>query len=362
MEKLNTYQRWLAKEGLPIIKDYNVPDVMAVSLSPWPRKGGYGAYVSLVGSEEVTDCYLCEISPGGSLQPQKHLFEETIYILSGRGATTIWADGIAKQTFEWQEGSLFSPPLNTWHQHFNGQGDKPARYVAVTRAPVFMNLFHNLDFIFNNDYVFEDRYTGEAGFFGSQGKLLEASPTRSHELWETNFIPDCRSFRLDADPRGGEAISSAFFELSNNIMAIHIALQPVGTYKKAHYHGAGAHLLCLSGQGYSLMWPSEGGIMAEGVPRIRVDWRKNTIFSPPERWFHQHFITTSEPARMLAFHPEQSRKYEGIKRDVQAAKSVKLGGALIEYEDEDPAIRRLFKEELTKNGAPWYMSKYFPGE
>ncbi|MBM2812815.1 MAG: hypothetical protein HW416_3574 [Chloroflexi bacterium] len=34
---------------------------------------------------------------------------------------------------------------------------------------------------------------------------------------------------------------------------------------------------------------------------------------------------------------------------------MKLGGTLIEYEDEDPEIRRLYKEELAKTGVAYQM-------
>src|SRR5206468_806469 len=101
---------------------------------------------------------------------QRYLFEQLIYVLKGRGATTVWNEGRKKQTFEWQEGSLFSPPLNAWHQHFNVQGDDTARYVALTDAPPMINRFRNLDFIFGNDFSFADRFNGEDGYYSGKGR------------------------------------------------------------------------------------------------------------------------------------------------------------------------------------------------
>ena len=363
MERINTYEKWLEMEGLPVIKDYGITDLMAVPLKPWARKGGLGAHINMIGAEGNAQSYLCEIPPGGTLLPQRHLYEEMIYILSGYGATTVWVDGAPKQTFEWHEGSLFSPPLNTWHQHFNGQSDKPVRYIGVTRAPIFMNLFHDLDFIFQNNFIFKDRYHGEEGYFSSQGKTVQASMYEDPNIWETNLVTDCLRFHLEDEGEMGD-ISIAYFEMANNLMTAHIGQQPSGTYKKAHHHSSGAHLVCLSGQGYTIMWPVESGINADGVERVRVDLKKNSLFSPPERWFHQHFSTGKDPLVLLAFHAERSHKFKGIKKDSRGRKrgSVKSGGVQIEFEDEDPEIRRVFKEELAKNGVAWQMSKYFPGE
>ena len=240
MERINTYEKFLEMEGLPVVREYGIPDLMEVSLKPWARKGGSGAYINLIGGEENLNAYLCEIPPGGTLLPQRHLYEETIYIMSGCGATTVWVEGGVKQTFEWQEGSLFSPPLNTWHQHFNGQSDKPVRYLGVTRMPVFMNLFHDLDFIFNNNFIFKKRYSGEEGYFSSQGKQFDDVVFGDPKVAETNFVPDCRSYGLADEKAGGMGeISFAFFEMSNNIMTVHISQQRAGTYKTAHHHGPG---------------------------------------------------------------------------------------------------------------------------
>src|SRR5574340_1619131 len=111
LKKLNLYEQWIADEGVPVIRDYSVADVRQLGLGAWERKGGSGAIINLQGLELVVDAYLCEMPPGGKLKAQRHLYEETILVLEGSGATTGWNEGDAKRTFEWQEGSLFSPPL-----------------------------------------------------------------------------------------------------------------------------------------------------------------------------------------------------------------------------------------------------------
>ena len=55
-------------------------------------------------------------------------------ILSGYGSTAVWNDAGQRITFEWKAGALFAIPVNAWHQHFNGSGREPARYVAVTET------------------------------------------------------------------------------------------------------------------------------------------------------------------------------------------------------------------------------------
>ncbi len=350
-KRLDQYEQWLIDEGIPVIRDYSVRDVRTLELQPWKRKGGWGAIINLHGLELSADTYICEIPPKEALKPQRHLYEEIIFVVSGHGATTVWNEGGARHTFEWQEGSLFSPPLNTWHQHFNGSGEKPARFMGVTLAPVYMNLCNDLDFIFNNPFVFKKRFDGEAKYFSSGGRFL------AKRLWESNFIPDVRSFQLTEWKERG-AGTNVRFELSNNIMAAHVSEFPVGTYKKAHYGATEAQLLILSGTGYTLIWPQTGG------EKMRIDWQAGTLLAPIPLWFHQHFNTGKESARYLALRAGGSKKFRGIgpsaKNPEGADVSVKEGGRQIEYEDEDPDIRKTFKAELDKAGGPWLMSKYFP--
>ena len=345
--KLTSYDKWLEEEGLPVVRGFHIDDLKEVNLSPWKRRGGLGTYINLEGTGGTNDAYVVEIGPGASLKPEKYLFEELIYVLSGRGATTIWNEGGSKQTFEWQAGSLFSAPLNTWRQHFNGQGDKPARLLGVTSAPTIINLFHNTDFIFNNPVVFKDRYTGEDAYFSGSGQL---HPGR---VWESNFIPDVPSFKLMEWKERGAGGSNVMFELADNTMAAHISEFPVGTYKKAHRHGPGAHVILISGEGYSLLWQ-------EGQAKTRVDWHAGSMFVPPENWFHQHFNSGGAPARYLALR-WGSQKYRGggLMQVRGIDESVKRGGNQIEYLDEDPEVRRMFESELSKRRVGSKMAPFF---
>ena len=75
--------------------------------------------------------------------------------------------------------------------------------------------------------------------------------------------------------------------------------------------------------------------------------------SPPSGWFHQHFNIGKEAARQLALrfgsrlhpiglHQAAKKKTDGVYI------SVKNGGTMIEYEDEDVEIRRRFEANLKR--------------
>src|SRR4249919_3476951 len=103
------YERWKEAEGLPTVRGYHVKNLLELELAPWKSSGGgAAAVINLEGTGGFNDAYVAEIAPGKSLKPHKHLFEETIYILKGQGATSVWIDPNRKETFEWQEGSYFS--------------------------------------------------------------------------------------------------------------------------------------------------------------------------------------------------------------------------------------------------------------
>jgi oxalate decarboxylase/phosphoglucose isomerase-like protein (cupin superfamily) len=346
-EKETPYTRWIAREGLSIISAHYVPNLRTVELKPWARRGGRGVYINHEASRTSNDCYVCEIPAGSELKPQRQLFEEMILILDGRGSTSVWNDAGQRITFEWKAGSLFAIPLNAWHQHFNGSGREPARYVAVTNGPVVINLYEDIDFVFGTAHDFKNRFGGEPDYFSQKDE-------QNGLLLETNFVADAVNLPLISAKERGAGGGHIRFNMAKGSMNSHISQFPVGTYKKAHAHGPGAHVIILSGEGYSLMWP-------EGEEPRRYEWQVGTMIVPPNRWFHQHFNTGESPARYLAFKHEvvSIRNAQGVPK---AWISRRLGGDQIDYADEDPKVRTMFAEALARHGMKPRMEEAYRAE
>src|SRR5919202_51 len=214
-------------------------------------------------------------------------------------------------------------------------------------APTIMNLFHSDRFIFDNPFRFDDRFTGEEGYFGADGKMYRRA---RNKVWETNFVPDVRTIQLHSWKERGAGGMNVMLELAKNTMGAHISRFPIGTYKKAHRHGPGAHVIILDGIGFSTLWQ-------EGDPEpMRCNWKPNSVVVPPNNWFHQHFNTGPQPARYLAL-KFGGRRYQPLPQSGgdRADVSIKQGGYQLEYEDEDREVHARFEAELRSNGAECRM-------
>jgi oxalate decarboxylase/phosphoglucose isomerase-like protein (cupin superfamily) len=350
LPRVDTYPKWQEAQKIPIITGFFVEDVTTVELAPWELKGGLAAFVNLEGAGDINDAYVCEIPAGEKLKPQKHMYEEMVFVAKGHGATTVWQNKGKKHTFEWGPGSLFAVPLNAWYQHFNGSGSEPARYFAVTNANFMMNLFHNLDFIFGDDFSFTDRFNPDDDeYFSGKGRVY------GRFFMSTNFVADTRSVTLEDYSERGAGSTNMKFDIAGQTMTAHISEFPVGTYKKAHRHGPGAHVLILGGKGYTLLWP-------ETDEPTRVEWKPGSVVVPPNQWFHEHFNSGAQPARYLALRwgSWRFRFMKHLHQEGSTYTSVKAGGAQIEFEDENPDIHKDFEAAVAKAGALCQMGGYHP--
>mgnify|MGYP003693943007 CR=1 FL=1 len=226
-----------------------------------------------------------------------------ICILAGHGATEVWQDGGQKRLFEWGPFSLFAPPLNSWHRLVNG-GREPVRLMAVTTAPIAMDFYRNAEFIFNCPYTFTDRFRAAKMTTLPRAKIFTPSAC-SRSGRPTSFPTPKRSkFGRSIFTSKAAEVGMVQFESSKNALIGHVADWPSGLYHKAHYHGAGAVIVILKSEGYTLLWPKESGTQPYATGRgdevVELRWREGSVLSPPSGWFHQHFNIGKEAARQLA--------------------------------------------------------------
>ena len=352
---VDSFLEWARTEGCPIHEGFGV-DLATAETGLWPRLGDgcAGAIVNLKGRGEHMSVFLFDLPPGGKSSPQRHIYDEIFFVLSGNGSTLVTlADG-TQHSFEWGPNSLFSPPLNTRYQMFNGSGRERARLVSVNDLVFIMNFFRSEQFIFDNPVPFPDR-EGPARFYSGEGELTSIRPGRN--LWETNFVANVAGFKLMEWEERGAGSSNMQFLLTEGSIGAHSSEMPVGTYKKAHRHGPGAHVLAVNGTGYTLLW-------YEGSPDfVRMEWKRGFVYAPPDAMFHQHFNTGPEPARYVAYlfgskrYPiigERRANSETNRTDV----SVKDGGRQINYRDQDPKLHGMWLAELRRNGVASEMGKH----
>jgi gentisate 1,2-dioxygenase len=351
--QLSPYREFLKKEGIPVYEGGFI-DVNQVELKPWKRVGALGAYIFLEGTAGTVDAWVAQLPPGTQTIPERHIFEEQILVLSGKGQTQVWQkDPKNMVTVEWEKGALFPTPLNTWHRHIN-KGKDPARIAAITNAPLLIDMYRHTDFIFNNDYVFTERFDGRKDYFSPNGTGFYPTEKGKHHTYTVvNYVPNVWKCELLPAGQGIDDLDN-HFAMARNTMASHVEQFPVGTYERAHRHGPGSTIILLDGTGYSLMWPREMGTTpfkdGKDSQVTNADWKEGTLVIPPLQWYHQHFNSGKAPARFV--------KLGGWNNDLYPFSTTLVSDPArveIDYKDEDPKVRSIFAERLAKAGGRMKM-------
>ena len=95
------YDEWIEALGLPVHRGFFVPDTRTVELGWWEERKCHAAFIQLAGQEGVSEARITEIAPGETLPPYKLAIDEVVYVLAGRGLTSVWSDeGGTRRTFE----------------------------------------------------------------------------------------------------------------------------------------------------------------------------------------------------------------------------------------------------------------------
>ncbi len=359
------YERLMEQEGIPLYRGIGARDVRELALAAWERTGGRGAFLQPDGTDGVSGHYVVEIPAREALKPERHLYEELYLVIEGHGAAEVWQEGSArKHIFEWQPGSLFSPPANAWHRLYNTTGE-PALLMGATTAPHLINIFQNYRFIFENPFAFSDRYADNEDFFKPKDDIL-ASPDSQRAELRTNFIADVARMYLPLDNQRSPGYRRVAPKMGGNATwnSTFLAEHGSGRYSKAHAHASGAVLICLGGRGYTYTWPTSLGTQpwatGKGDEVRRQDYVPGGLVSAAPGggdWFHQHFGVGKEPLRILALITTGLRPGQGAAGEEIVSRNLDLqeGGQSIAYRDEDPHIRQEYETELEKEGVEFRM-------
>ena len=106
---------------------------------------------------ETVDAYMQIIPPGSRSGKHRHLAEECLYVLEGKGYdlhqdcdveigdSYTWKPQDEIKRYEWEAGDVIYIPPMTNHQHFNADPDRPARLVSVINRVYKNSGLNNLE-------------------------------------------------------------------------------------------------------------------------------------------------------------------------------------------------------------------------
>jgi quercetin dioxygenase-like cupin family protein len=92
---------------------------------------------------ESVDAYMLLIPPGSRSGKHRHLAEECLYVVEGRGYdqhqdcdveitdTYHWIVQDEVKRYDWEAGDVIYIPPNTVHQHFNADPERPVRLISA---------------------------------------------------------------------------------------------------------------------------------------------------------------------------------------------------------------------------------------
>jgi len=332
--KVSWYDDWiesLALQGIPIYRGNHIADMRTVEVGWWEEKECGAAILQLDGQWRVVDVRLTEVPPGGTTAPFKMLMDEKVYVLSGYGQCSIWAEGRPARSFEFQPHSLFFIPPNYSYQLSNLRGDQPARLVHSSRLDIAASLIRDPDVFFNNPLVDTSILYGDQDIFSEAKVVAAPDGMQQRAVWTSNFFPDVSAWEK-LEPyrtRGAGGMTVAFGSFHGGRQATHATMSvfPAQRYKMGHKHDAGAVIVIPRGEGYSVLWKPDTN------ERLVCEWREGSLLVPPHMWYHQHFNLGHEPARYLKLNGHIPAFRESHQ---------------IDYSEEDAWVRRRFEGELAK--------------
>ena len=144
----NLYQQMLDDAAAAPARNAKRRKIIQPADMPW-EMARQGLLKHLINEQmntrmETVDAYMQIIPPGSRSGKHRHLAEECLYVLEGRGYDLHqdcdveitddyhWKPQDEIKRFDWEAGDVIYVPPNTIHQHFNADPERPARLISST--------------------------------------------------------------------------------------------------------------------------------------------------------------------------------------------------------------------------------------
>ena len=346
-DRRTPFERWVEDDlKLEVQRGYAAGNIKKSPLRPWAARGINATFYDIIGAESLAGMFVGEIAPGQSSTLTRQMYDEVIYIVSGSGSTTVDTPN-GRISFEWNPRSLFAVPLNHPYQLHNGSGQEPVRFISINTLPIVYNLFRDEKFIYGCDWPF-DRI--DAAVDPSAAVLYTPDAKRERtavNLYETTFVPDVVAVPRSGFAERGTGNKTAYFELANSVISVHLAEIPGLQFFNPHRHGPSAFVFVLEGTGYSTMWQDNG-------EEVRFDWPEDDIglIVPPNMWWHGHFVTSPHSIQLAI--KLRSRKIPLNHLFDKTHIHISQGGTVLKFKDLEEGLRtrvwNTYIEECAKKG------------
>ena len=119
-----------------------VPDALEFELDNYDHrgKGTTNMHWTMSGNTMI-DLHVSEMPSGKYKKAHRHSSDAFILLLSGDGYSLTWPEGRYEDRIrvDWNEGTIFVPPIYWYHQHMN-PGETSARYLAINAPKLVSDL------------------------------------------------------------------------------------------------------------------------------------------------------------------------------------------------------------------------------
>jgi quercetin dioxygenase-like cupin family protein len=154
MENMGLYQDLLDDAAARPARDAERKKVVHPNEMPW-EMSRQGLLKHLINEAmntrmETVDAYMQIVPPGSRSGKHRHLAEECLYVLEGRGYDLhqdcdveitdeyFWKPQDKVSRWDYEAGDVIYVPPNTIHQHFNADADRPLRLISCINR-IFKN-------------------------------------------------------------------------------------------------------------------------------------------------------------------------------------------------------------------------------